>query len=95
MEVSASHSLNLSYRSKMREFAWSQIGLLQFIAVRVLNADGMVVDFTHIKRAVMGRLDHQKSRMRYFILILQPKILHIGFVSKYPLFKVEVVNREG
>jgi 6-pyruvoyltetrahydropterin/6-carboxytetrahydropterin synthase len=59
MEISASHSLRLSYPSKCERLHGHNWIITVHCRAEALNADGMVVDFTHIKEAVMGRLDHQ------------------------------------
>ena len=84
MEVSASHSLNLSYRSKCENLHGHN-----------WNADGMVVDFTHIKEAVMGRLDHQNLNE---VLHFNPTAENIAhwICEQIPFcFKVEVRESEG
>ena len=59
MEISASHSLKLSYRSKCENLHGHNWIITVYCRSEVLNEDGMVVDFTHIKETVMGRLDHR------------------------------------
>ena len=45
LEISAAHSLSLVITVYCRS--------------KELNADGMVVDFSHIKKSIKDRLDHQ------------------------------------
>lgn len=59
MEVSAAHSLHLSYRSKCEHLHGHNWIITVYCRSRELNADGMVVDFAHIKEKVMGQLDHR------------------------------------
>lgn len=59
MEVSASHSLNLSYRSKCENLHGHNWIITVYCHSEELNSDGMVVDFTHVKEVVMGNLDHK------------------------------------
>lgn len=59
MEVSASHSLNLSYPSKCENLHGHNWIITVWCRSHELNEDGMVVDFTHIKQAVTDRLDHK------------------------------------
>lgn len=59
MEISAAHSLRLSYRSKCENLHGHNWIIDIYCRSRELNDDGMVVDFTHIKEMVMSRLDHQ------------------------------------
>ena len=58
LEISAAHRLSLDYESKCT----SLHGHNWIITVRcrsaVLNANGMVTDFTDIKRKISDRLDH-------------------------------------
>lgn len=58
-EVSAAHRLCLSYESKCTSLHGHNWIITVECRSRELNADGMVVDFTHIKQIVMDRLDHQ------------------------------------
>ena len=55
MEVSAAHSLKLSYQSKCGH-NWI---ITVYCRSKELNADGMVVDFSHIKQVVKEQLDHR------------------------------------
>ena len=59
MEVSASHSLKLSYPSKCEHLHGHNWIITVYCRARELNANGMVTDFTHIKEIVKGQLDHQ------------------------------------
>ena len=59
MEVSAAHSLNLSYQSKCENLHGHNWIITIYCRSKELNEDGMVVDFTHVKEKVMSRLDHQ------------------------------------
>ena len=59
LEISASHSLSLSYESKcsrMHGHNW-QIEIF-LVSKDKLNADGMVEDFTHIKQTIHNKMDH-------------------------------------
>lgn len=58
-EVSASHSLTLSYESKCSQMHGHNWRITVYCRSRELNADGMVVDFTEVKRRVMEQLDHR------------------------------------
>ncbi len=57
-EVSAAHRLSLSYESKCSRLHGHNWIIIVECRSEELNADGMVVDFTHVKEIVMGRLDH-------------------------------------
>lgn len=58
-EVSASHRLSLSYESKCTRLHGHNWRITVYCRARELNADGMVVDFTEVKRLVMDQLDHR------------------------------------
>lgn len=57
LEVSGAHSLELSYDSKCSNLHGHNWIITVTCEAEELNADGMVVDFTHIKETVMA-LDH-------------------------------------
>lgn len=59
MEVSAAHSLNLSYESKCSNLHGHNWRITVYCRSKELNADGMVIDFSHIKRRIKRQLDHQ------------------------------------
>lgn len=95
MEISASHSLNLSYPSKCERMHGHNWIVTVHCRSKELNADGMVVDFTHIKEAVMGRLDHQNLNE---IVSFNPTAENIAkwICDEIPCcFKVEVCESEG
>ena len=58
LEISACHRLKLSYESKCQNLHGHNWIITVYCKSRALNSDGMVVDFTHIKRLVQERLDH-------------------------------------
>lgn len=58
MEVAGSHQLTLSYSSKCSRLHGHNWIITVFLASTKLNGDGMVADFTAIKKRVHGYLDH-------------------------------------
>lgn len=59
LEISAAHSLSLSYESKCSHLHGHNWQIEIFLmSHNQLNEDGMVADFTHIKQAIHGRMDH-------------------------------------
>ena len=58
LEISAAHRLTLSYASKCTAMHGHNWIITIHCRAAELNADGMVTDFTHIKHAVLDRLDH-------------------------------------
>lgn len=59
MEISAAHRLNLSYESKCQNLHGHNWHVTIYCKAKELNQDGMVCDFTHIKKAILEKLDHQ------------------------------------
>lgn len=57
-EISASHRLNLSYESKCEQLHGHNWIVTIHCKSKELDENGMVIDFTHIKRAIRDRLDH-------------------------------------
>lgn len=57
-EVSACHRLTLSYESKCELLHGHNWIITVYCKSDTLNADGMVVDFTHIKQNIQQKLDH-------------------------------------
>lgn len=58
IEISASHYLKLDYESKCTRLHGHNWIITVYCKAKELNANGMVADFTDIKRTVMGSLDH-------------------------------------
>ena len=59
LEVSASHHLVLDYESKCSNLHGHNWIITLYCRAKELNQNGMVVDFTEIKRNIKGKLDHQ------------------------------------
>lgn len=59
IEISAAHRLSLSYESKCSNLHGHNWIIDVFLRSETLNADGMVMDFTEIKRRVQDRFDHK------------------------------------
>ena len=59
LEISAAHQLTLSYDSKCSHLHGHNWEIVIYLVSRdKLNQDGMVSDFSHIKDAIKGKLDH-------------------------------------
>ena len=58
IEISAAHRLTLDYESKCTAIHGHNWIVTVYCRARELNANGMVTDFTDIKRRVMEPLDH-------------------------------------
>ena len=59
IEVSAAHRLCLSYPSKCTQLHGHNWILTVECKAEELNADGMVVDFTHVKKLILDTRDHR------------------------------------
>ena len=59
IEVSASHQLVLDYESKCSQLHGHNWVIEISCRSRELNANGLVIDFTEIKRRIKDRLDHK------------------------------------
>lgn len=95
MEVSAAHSLNLSYRSKCESLHGHNWIITVYCRARELNEDGMVIDFSRIKQVVKGQLDHRNLNE---VLPFNPTAENMArwICDQLPgCFKVEVQESEG
>ena len=95
IEVSGSHRLNLSYRSKCENLHGHNWKITVYCRSKELNRDGMVVDFSHLKDIIKERLDH-----RYIndIVDFNPTAENIArwIADQIPTcFKVEVQESEN
>ena len=59
LEISAAHKLALSYESKCTNLHGHNWIVDVYLKSETLNADGMIMDFIHIKSKIQDRLDHQ------------------------------------
>ena len=55
MTVSASHSLHLNYESKCSRLHGHNWRITVFCMAKQKDENGMVVDFSHVKRLIHGR----------------------------------------
>ena len=59
MEIAGAHRLNLNYESKCANLHGHNWIVTVCCKSQTLDANGMVIDFTHIKREVQDKLDHK------------------------------------
>ena len=57
--ISACHSLKLSYESKCSQVHGHNWIVTIYCQSEELNKDGMVIDFSHIKKKIHDKLDHK------------------------------------
>jgi 6-pyruvoyltetrahydropterin/6-carboxytetrahydropterin synthase len=58
-EISAAHFLTLDYPSKCAELHGHNWRVTVYLRSAELNANGMVMDFTEIKKKITAKLDHK------------------------------------
>ena len=95
IEISASHSLKLSYESRCQNLHGHNWIIIVWCQAKDLNSDGMVIDFSHIKQAVKEKLDHRNINE---VLPFNPTAENIArwICDKIPTcFKVEVQESES
>lgn len=59
LTISAAHNLRLSYESKCENLHGHNWVITVYCKARELDQDGMVTDFTHIKKIVKDTFDHK------------------------------------
>lgn len=59
IEISGAHSLTLDYESKCQNLHGHNWLIDIYLKSNNLNSNGMVVDFTHIKKVISDKLDHK------------------------------------
>lgn len=57
-DIAVSHKLDLPYESKCNNLHGHNLWITVSIRAQELTDYGMVIDFTHIKRAISKKLDH-------------------------------------
>ncbi len=58
IEISAAHRLKLSYDSKCENLHGHNWIITVYCKSKELDENGMVIDFTHIKKLITEKLDH-------------------------------------
>jgi 6-pyruvoyl-tetrahydropterin synthase len=59
IEISASHQLNLPYESKCNRLHGHNYNIDIYCKSKELDENGMVLDFTIVKKKIMDKLDHK------------------------------------
>lgn len=59
MEIAGAHNLKLDYESKCSNIHGHNWIVTVHCKSKELNCNGMVIDFTHIKRQIHDKLDHK------------------------------------
>ena len=95
MEIAGAHQLNLDYPSKCKNLHGHNWIIVVHCKSRTLNKNGMVEDFTLIKEAIHGKLDHAYLND---IFSFNPTAENIAkwIVEQIPsCYKAEVQESEG
>ena len=95
MEIAACHKLSLSYESKCSNIHGHNWNITVYCKAKELNADGMVMDFKHIKQKIHGYLDHGNLNE---LLSFNPTAENIAkwIVGQFSeCYKVKVQESEG
>lgn len=95
LEVSAAHKLKLSYESKCQNLHGHNWIIYVYCKGEELNQDGMLFDFTHIKKQIQDKLDHQNLNE---VLDFNPTAENIAhwIVETLPLcYKATVIESEN
>lgn len=95
MEIAGSHFLALDYVSKCQNLHGHNWIVTVYCKTKELNHNGMVVDFTHIKKEIHDKLDHKCLNE---ILPFNPTAENIAkwICEQIPTcYKVEVQESEG
>ena len=101
MEIAGSHQLNLDYDSKCKNIHGHNWIVTVYIKSLALDKNGMVIDFTHVKRVIHDVLDHHHindvvnmnptaENMAKWICDEVTKVCEVG-----ECYKVEVQESEG
>lgn len=59
LEISAAHKLSLDYESKCTNLHGHNWIVDVYLKSETLDNNGMVMDFTHIKRKILDKFDHK------------------------------------
>ena len=95
MEIAGAHNLVLDYESKCKNIHGHNWIVIVHCKAKELNHNGMVVDFTHIKKAIHDKLDHQYLNE---VVDFNPTAENIAkwIVDEIPqCYKAEVQESEG
>ena len=94
LEIAASHKLNLPYESKCKNLHGHNWILTVYLRSETLE-NGMVYDFTEIKKLVKSRLDHKNMNDYIEQPTAEDIAKYVCDVLGEKCYKVEVQESEG
>lgn len=95
MEIAGAHNLKLDYESKCQNIHGHNWIVTVYCKAKELNSNGMVEDFTHIKKEIHDKLDHKYLNE---VVDFNPTAENIAkwICEQIPTcYKVEVQESEG
>lgn len=96
LEISAAHRLTLDYESKCQNLHGHNWIIEIYLKSETLDDNGMVMDFTHIKKQISDKLDHHYIND---VIKMNPTAENIGRWICEQLgekcYKVDVQESEG
>lgn len=95
MEIAGAHYLKLDYPSKCKNLHGHNWVVTVYCKAKELDQNGMIEDFTHIKKDIHGRLDH---RVLNDVIDFNPTAENIAkwICEQIPTcYKVSVQESEG
>lgn len=98
MEIAGAHNLKLNYESKCQNIHGHNWIVTVHCKSRTLNENGMIEDFTHIKKEIHDKLDHKYLNEVEELNGINPTAENIAkwICEQIPTcYKVEVQESEG
>lgn len=95
LEIAGSHKLNLDYESKCKILHGHNWNIVIFCKSKHLNKNGMVEDFTLIKKKISDKLDHQNLNEIFNFNPTAENIAHWICEQIQSCYKVSVQESNG
>lgn len=95
LEIAGSHKLSLPYDSKCKQLHGHNWIITIHCKAKELNANGMVVDFTHVKNCIHSKLDHRNLNEVFDFNPTAENIAKWICDNVEHCYKVEVQESEG
>jgi 6-pyruvoyltetrahydropterin/6-carboxytetrahydropterin synthase len=95
IEISASHKLTLDYKSKCQDLHGHNWIITIYCKSETLNHNGMVIDFTEIKKLIHEKIDHKNLNE---VLEFNPTAENIAkwIIEQIPMaYKCDIIESEN